>query len=74
MDEGWTYKLVEVTGTSKDGVTEAMRSGVARACKTLRNVEWVEVENIRGHCKNGEIDRFQVTMKIGFRLDDPAGD
>jgi flavin-binding protein dodecin len=70
MDHGWTYKLVEVTGTSKDGVTEAMRSGVARAGKTLRNLEWIEVVNIRGHVKEGEIDRFQVVMKIGFKLDD----
>ena len=70
MDHGWTYKLVEVTGTSKDGVTEAMRSGVARAGKTLRNLEWVEVVNVRGHIKEGEIDRFQVVMKIGFKLDD----
>lgn len=70
MDHGWTYKLVEVTGTSKEGVTEAMRSGVARAGKTLRNLEWIEVVNIRGHIKEGEIDRFQVVMKIGFKLDD----
>ena len=66
----WTYKLVEITGTSKDGVTEAMQSGVKRAAETLRNIEWVEVVNIRGHCKDGEIDRYQVVMKIGFRLDD----
>jgi flavin-binding protein dodecin len=71
MSTDWTYKLVEVTGTSKDGVTEAMRSGVARAGETLRNIEWVEVVNIRGHCKDGQIDRYQVVMKIGFRLDDP---
>ena len=66
----FTYKLVEIVGTSPDGVTEAMRSGMERAGETLRNVEWVEVDAIRGHCRNGVIDRFQVVMRIGFRLED----
>ena len=70
----FTYKLVEIVGTSPDGVTEAMRAGVERAGETLRNIEWVEVDAIRGHCRDGAIDRFQVVMKIGFRLDDREGD
>jgi flavin-binding protein dodecin len=65
-----TYKIVELTGTSPDGVTEAMRAGVARASKTLRNLDWVEVGEIRGHVVDGEIEHFQVTMKIGFRLEE----
>jgi flavin-binding protein dodecin len=72
MAEDWTYKVVEITGTSNDGVTEAMRSAVSRAGQTLRNIEWVEVVNIRGHCNNGAIDRFQVTLKIGFKLEDES--
>ncbi|MCW3023112.1 MAG: dodecin family protein [Conexibacter sp.] len=70
MTETSTYKIVELTGTSPDGVTEAMRAGVARASKTLRNLDWVEVGEIRGHVVDGEIEHFQVTMKIGFRLEE----
>jgi dodecin len=70
MSETSTYKIVELTGTSPDGVTEAMRAGVARASKTLRNLDWVEVGEIRGHVVDGEIQHFQVTMKIGFRLEE----
>ena len=70
MSETDTYKIVEIAGTSPDGVTEAMRSGVNRAAKTLRHVGWVEVRNIRGHVEGGEIAHFQVEMKIGFKLED----
>ena len=49
---------------------KARRLAATSAAETLRNVEWVEVVNIRGHCKDGEIDRYQVVMKIGFRLED----
>jgi flavin-binding protein dodecin len=64
-----TYKIVEIAGTSPDGVTEAMRNGVARASETLRGLDWVEVTNIRGHLEEGAIAHFQVTMKVGFRLE-----
>jgi flavin-binding protein dodecin len=70
MSETSTYKIVELTGTSPDGVTAAMRSGVASASKSLRNIDWVEVGSIRGHVEDGEIQHFQVTMKIGFRLEE----
>lgn len=65
-----TYKIVEIAGTSPDSIAEAMRSGVRRASKTLRNVDWVEVVGIRGHVADGEIAHFQVEMKVGFRLED----
>jgi len=66
-----TYRTIEVTGTSAVGVTEAMQNGVARANKTLRNLDWIEVNNIRGHVADGRIAHFQVSMKVGFRMDDP---
>jgi hypothetical protein len=69
MAENDTYKIVELTGTSPEGVTEAMRSGVARASTTLRGLDWVEVTDIRGHVEGGEIAHFQVTMKVGFKLE-----
>lgn len=70
MSETSTYKIVEIAGTSPDSVAEAMRSGVKRAAKTLRNVDWVEVTEIRGHVEDGAIVHFQVGMKVGFKLDD----
>jgi flavin-binding protein dodecin len=70
MSDTATYKIVELTGTSPEGVTEAMQSGIARASKTLRNVDWVEVVNVRGHVEEGAIKHFQVTMKVGFRLEE----
>ena len=66
-----TYRVIELTGTSSVGVTEAMQSGVARANKTLRNLDWIEDNNIRGHVADGRIAHFQVSMKVGFRMDDP---
>jgi flavin-binding protein dodecin len=66
-----TYRIIELTGTSSAGVTEAMQNGVARAHKTLRNLDWIEVNNIRGHIADGRIAHFQVSMKVGFRMDDP---
>jgi dodecin len=69
MSESNTYKIVEIAGTSPDGVTEAMRSGLKRAAQTLRDVDWIQVESIRGHVEGDEIAHFQVVMKIGFRLE-----
>lgn len=73
MSESDTYKIVEVAGTSPAGVSEAMRSGVKRAAQTLRGVDWIEVESIRGHVQDGEIAHFQVEMKVGFKLETPDG-
>jgi flavin-binding protein dodecin len=69
MAENDTYKIVELAGTSPEGVTEAMRSGVERASATLREVDWIEVTSIRGHVQDGEIAHFQVSMKVGFKLE-----
>jgi len=70
MSESDTYKIIEVAGTSPDGVTEAMRSGVARAAKTLRGLEWVEARSIRGHVESDQIAHFQVELRLGFKLED----
>ena len=69
MSESDTYRIIEIAGTSPDGVTEAMRSGVARASKTLRGLDWIEVGSIRGHVEGDEISHFQVEMKVGFKLE-----
>jgi flavin-binding protein dodecin len=65
-----TYKKVEIVGTSPDGVDAAIRNGVARAGRTLRNLDWFEVTEIRGQIADGVPAHFQVSMKVGFRLDD----
>jgi flavin-binding protein dodecin len=65
------YGLSEIVGTSQEGVDAAIRVGVRRAAGTLRGLDWFEVTNIRGHLVDGEIEHFQVTLKIGFRMEDP---
>lgn len=65
-----TYKKVEIVGTSPQGVDQAIRNGLARAARTLRNLDWFEVTEIRGQVVDGAPAHVQVTMKVGFRLDD----
>ncbi len=64
------YRITEVVGSSPDSVQQAIRNGIARVSATVRNVEWFEATEIRGHVgANGEVDAFQVTLKVGFRLE-----
>ena len=63
------YKSVEITGSSTDGVTEAIDRAVGKASETLRNLDWFEVVNVRGHIEDGRVSHYQVTLKIGFRLE-----
>ncbi|HEY0813325.1 MAG TPA: dodecin [Pseudonocardia sp.] len=65
-----TYRLVEIVGTSSEGVDAAVRNGIKRANRTLRNIDWFEVTEIRGHLQDGEIADWQVGIKVGFRIDD----
>ncbi|MDT7547731.1 MAG: dodecin [Actinomycetota bacterium] len=64
-----TYRVTEVVGSSPDSVQQAIRNGVARVSQTVRNVEWFEATEIRGHVKDGEVGHFQVTLKVGFRIE-----
>jgi flavin-binding protein dodecin len=65
-----TYRVIDVVG-SADTVDAAIRNAVNRAAKTTRNLEWFEVAEIRGHIDEGAVAHVQVSMKLGFRLDDP---
>jgi len=65
-----TYRVTEIVGTSTTGMDDAIRNGIARASATLRNLDWFEVTQVRGHLEDGEIQHFQVGLKVGFRLDD----
>jgi len=68
-----TYGVSEVVGTSAVSIDDAIRGAVDRANKTVRHLDWFEVVSVRGHLKDGQVAHFQVTVKLGFRLD-PAGE
>lgn len=65
-----TYGLIEVVGTSSESSDDAIRNGVARAAKDTRHIDWFEVIETRGYVKDDEVHHFQVTLKIGYRLED----
>jgi flavin-binding protein dodecin len=64
------YSVSEIVGSSTESIDDAIRAAVARASKTLHNLDWFEVSGIRGRIEDDERCRFQVTLKIGFRLDE----
>jgi len=63
------YKSVEITGSSAADLESAIRGAIEKASQTVRNLDWFEVANIRGHISDGKVAHFQVTLKVGFRLD-----
>jgi hypothetical protein len=65
-----TYRVTEIVGSSETSVDDAIRSGIARASQTLRNLDWFEVTQIRGQLGDGQLKHYQVGMKVGFRLED----
>ena len=71
---GKTYKVIEVVGVSDESYATATRNAVATASQTLRNLDWFEVVEQRGFIKDGKVAEFQVTLKVGFRLEGKAGD
>jgi flavin-binding protein dodecin len=65
-----TYRVTEIVGTSHEGVDAAVRNGVHRASQTLRGLDWFEITQVRGHIVDGEIEHYQVGLKVGFRLEE----
>lgn len=65
-----TYRISEIVGTSTDSINDAVENGVKRAGETLRHLDWFEVTDIRGQITDTDVQHYQVTMKIGFRLED----
>lgn len=63
------YGVTEIVGTSPNGVDAAIEVGIARADTTLRGLNWFEVTQIRGHIADGGVAHYQVTMKVGFKID-----
>jgi len=70
MSKNHVYKTTELVGSSETSVEDAVRHAVRRAAKTLHNLKWFEVGEVRGHIENGEIGHWQVTVKVGFTLDE----
>ena len=64
------YKLLELTGSSSTTIEDAVQNAIGKAAKTVHNMHWFEVTDTRGHIKDGKIAYWQVTLKIGFTLDD----
>ncbi len=69
MSDHHTYKKVEVVGSSTHSTDDAIRNAIAECHKSISNLEWFEVVETRGHIVNGEVGHFQVTLKIGFRIE-----
>jgi flavin-binding protein dodecin len=65
-----TYRIIEIVGSSPDGIDAAISNGISRASETMRGLDWFEVQSVRGHLHDGAIGHFQVTLKVGFRLED----
>jgi flavin-binding protein dodecin len=70
MEGDHVYRKTEIVGSSRKSLSDAIETGIARACKTIRHVEWFEVSEIRGHVENGKVGHYQVSMNVGFRVDD----
>ena len=68
MPNDHTYKKIEVTGSSQNSSDEAIRNAIAECSKTLHHLEWFEVVDTRGHIIDGEVAHYQVTLKIGLRI------
>ena len=64
------YKTVELTGSSSVGTDDAVQKAISRASKTLHHLRWFEVTNVRGHIEDGAVAHWQVTLKVGFTLDE----
>jgi len=67
-----TYKLLELAGSSPDGIDAAIRNAIERAGKTMHSLRWFEVVEIRGELEEGKVKHWQVHLKVGLTLDDPA--
>lgn len=65
-----TYRVTEIVGTSAESIDQAIRNGVERAAVTLRGLDWFEVVSVRGELEDSAVAHFQVTLKVGFRLEE----
>ena len=64
------YKKIELTGSSKNSVEDAIQNAIAVASKSVQHMDWFEVQEVRGDISDGTVGYYQVTLKVGFRLND----
>lgn len=64
------YKIIELVGSSKDSIEEAIENALVRAHKTVQHMDWFEVAETRGHIVDGRVGHYQVVLKVGFRLEE----
>lgn len=69
-----TYKLLELVGSSPNSTDEAIRNAIAKASQSLHHLDWFQVVETRGHIQDGKVAHFQVTLKVGFRIQDDSSD
>ncbi len=69
MTDHHTYKMVEIVGSSKNSIEQAIHNAIEECSLSIRNMEWFEVVNTRGHIHENKVGHFQVTLKIGFRIE-----
>lgn len=65
-----TYKLIELVGSSTTGTDDAIRNAIDKASHSIRHMDWFEVIETRGHIVDGKVAHYQVTLKVGFRIED----
>ena len=70
MAENNVYRLVELTGSSQTSIEDAIKTAIAKAEESLRHIRWFQVLETRGHVENGQVAQYQVTLKVGFTLED----
>jgi flavin-binding protein dodecin len=63
------YKLIELTGTSPDSIEDAVETAIKRASRTIKKMSWFEVTETRGSLDDGKVQQWQVTLKVGFRVE-----
>jgi dodecin len=65
-----TYKIIELVGSSENGIDDAIQNAISRASKTIREMKWFEVTQTRGHVENGSVRHYQVILRVGFTLEE----
>ena len=68
MSDHHTYKKIEIVGSSRTSIEDAIENALSECAKSVRNMDWFEVIDTRGHIENGKVGHYQVTLKVGFRL------
>ncbi len=71
-DQGRTYRIVELVGTSPDSIESAIQNGIASAAEAVDTLDWFEVREVRGRIENQQVAWYQVKMGVGYRVTDPG--